>query len=145
MGSGHVGIAWLIAVAAIGELPWPVVAGDSLLATTRSASNPAPPGMGRRRAGPPHAPDYGIFKEYGPGTLSAMSGDHRPPPEIKFGTGDVGGVSFFEAAAGGLFIPAEASVRPGNLTLAESANRCQGMLSVPYARLALPPARRCAG
>ena len=68
-----------------------------------------------------------ILEEYGPGTLSATFGDHRPPPEIKFGIGDMVGVSIFEAAAGGLFIPAEASVRPGNfITLPKSANRCKG-------------------
>src|SRR5262245_40866298 len=40
--------------------------------------------------------------------------DRRPPQEIKFGIGDVVSISVFEAASGGLFIPAEASVRPGN-------------------------------
>ena len=56
----------------------------------------------------------GILEEYGPRTLTAAFGDHRPPPEIRFGIGDVLGVTIFEAAAGGLFIPAEAGVRPGN-------------------------------
>ena len=35
-----------------------------------------------------------------------------PPPEITFGIGDVVSVSIFEAAAGGLFIPAEAVCAP---------------------------------
>ena len=71
-----------------------------------------------------NGPPYGLVKlspevvnildEYGPRTLSALFGDHRPPPEIKFGIGDVVSVTIFEAAAGGLFIPAEAGVRPGN-------------------------------
>ena len=67
-----------------------------------------------------------ILKEYGPLTLSATFGDRRPPPEIRFGIGDVISVSIFEAAAGGLFIPSEAGVRPGNfVTLAESTGRHQ--------------------
>ena len=46
------------------------------------------------------------------------------------------GVSIFEAAAGGLFIPAEASVRPGNfITLPNQPIDARGMLSVPYAGL----------
>ena len=62
-----------------------------------------------------NGPPYGLVKlspqvvnildEYGPLTLSAFFGDHRPPPEIKFGIGDVVSVTIFEAAAGGLFIP----------------------------------------
>jgi polysaccharide biosynthesis/export protein len=77
-----------------------------------------------------------ILEEYAPGTLSATFGDHRPPPEIKFGIGDMVGVSIFEAAAGGLFIPAEASVRPGNfITLPNQPIDARGMLSVPYAGL----------
>jgi polysaccharide biosynthesis/export protein len=77
-----------------------------------------------------------ILEEYGPLTLSATFGDRRPPPEIKFGIGDVVGVSIFEAAAGGLFIPAEASVRPGNfISLPNQPVDVRGMLSVPYAGL----------
>ena len=72
----------------------------------RSPSNRASRGMG---------PPYGLVKlspevvkildEYGPRTLSGFFGDHRPPPEIKFGIGDIVGVSIFEAAAGGLYHP----------------------------------------
>jgi polysaccharide export outer membrane protein len=53
-----------------------------------------------------------ILKEYGPGAIAGSFPDHRPPPGIRFGIGDVVAVSIFEAAAGGLFIPAEAGVRP---------------------------------
>lgn len=84
-----------------------------------------------------NGPPYGLVKltsevvnvldEYGPRTLSATFGDHRPPPEIRFGIGDVVSVSIFEAAAGGLFIPSEAGVRPGNfVTLPKSAGRHEG-------------------
>jgi len=77
-----------------------------------------------------------ILEEYGPQTLTATFGDHRPPPEIRFGIGDVLGVTIFEAAAGGLFIPAEAGVRPGNfVTLPNQPIDTKGMISVPYAGL----------
>jgi polysaccharide biosynthesis/export protein len=93
-----------------------------------------------------HGPPYGlvtlnpqvvhILEEYGPKTLTGIFGDHRPPPEIRFGIGDVVGVTIFEAAAGGLFIPAEASVRPGNfVTLPNQPIDTKGYISVPYAGL----------
>src|SRR5262249_24581204 len=40
--------------------------------------------------------------------------DRSRPKNIVFGIGDIVGVTLFEAASGGLFIPAEAGVRPGN-------------------------------
>jgi polysaccharide biosynthesis/export protein len=75
-----------------------------------------------------------ILEQYGPQTLTATFGDHRPPPEIKFGVGDVLSVSVFEAQAGGLFIPAEAGVRPGNyVTLPNQPIDSKGNITVPYA------------
>ncbi len=99
-----------------------------------------------RSEGTWHGPPYGlvplspqvvqILDEFGPRTLTGIFGDHRPPPEIKFGIGDVIAVSIFEAAAGGLFIPAEASVRPGNfVTLPNQPIDTKGYISVPYAGL----------
>ncbi len=77
-----------------------------------------------------------VLEEYGPRTLTAAFGDHRPPPEIVFGIGDVVSVSVFEAAAGGLFIPSEAGVRPGNfVTLPNQPVDTKGFISVPYAGL----------
>lgn len=74
--------------------------------------------------------------EFGPQTISAVFGDRRPPPEIKFGIGDVVSVTIFEAAAGGLFIPIEAGVRPGNfVTLPNQPIDTKGRISVPYAGL----------
>jgi polysaccharide export outer membrane protein len=93
-----------------------------------------------------NGPPYGLVKltpasikildEYGPLTLSGAFGDQRPPPEIRFGIGDVVSVTIFEAAAGGLFIPAEAGVRPGNfVTLPNQPIDTKGFISVPYAGL----------
>jgi polysaccharide biosynthesis/export protein len=93
-----------------------------------------------------HGPPYSVvtinpdvvrtLEEFGPATLTGIFGDRRPPPEIKFGIGDVVAVSIFEAAAGGLFIPAEASVRPGNfVTLPNQPIDTKGYISVPYAGL----------
>jgi polysaccharide biosynthesis/export protein len=60
--------------------------------------------------------------------------DKRAPRDFQFGVGDIVSVTIFEAAAGGLFIPAEASVRPGNfITLPNQAVDNEGNISVPYA------------
>ena len=66
--------------------------------------------------------------------LSASMTDRRRPQEIRFGVGDIVGVTIFEATSGGLFIPAEAGVRPGNfITLPNQAVDHEGNISVPYA------------
>jgi polysaccharide export outer membrane protein len=60
--------------------------------------------------------------------------DRRAPREIRFGVGDVVAVTIFEAQAGGLFIPSEAGVRPGNfINLPNQAVDSNGNISVPYA------------
>lgn len=60
--------------------------------------------------------------------------DRRPPNAFQFGVGDVVSVTIFEAAAGGLFIPSEAGVRPGNyVTLPSQEVDNNGNISVPYA------------
>jgi polysaccharide biosynthesis/export protein len=93
-----------------------------------------------------NGPPYGLVKltpqvvntleELGPRTLATTFDDRRPPPEITFGIGDVVAVSIFEADAGGLFIPREASVRPGNfVTLPNQPIDAKGYISVPYAGL----------
>ncbi len=105
-----------------------------------------PNALAVRTGGTWNGPPYGLvqlnptvvktLEEYGPQTLTGIFGDHRPPPEIKFGIGDVVAVSIFEAAAGGLFIPAEASVRPGNfVTLPNQPIDTKGYISIPYAGL----------
>jgi polysaccharide export outer membrane protein len=66
--------------------------------------------------------------------LSSAFSDKRPPKEIKFGIGDIVSVTVFEAAAGGLFIPSEAGVRPGNfVSLPNQAVDSMGNITVPYA------------
>jgi polysaccharide biosynthesis/export protein len=68
--------------------------------------------------------------------LSTAFRDKRGPTEIRFGIGDVVSVTLFEAGAGGLFIPLEAGVRPGNfITLPAQAVDNQGNISIPYAGL----------
>jgi polysaccharide export outer membrane protein len=60
--------------------------------------------------------------------------DRGGPGEIRFGIGDVVSVTVFESAAGGLFIPLEAGVRPGNfITLPNQAVDNNGNITVPYA------------
>lgn len=66
--------------------------------------------------------------------LSVMFTDRRPPKGIRFGIGDYVSVTIFEAAAGGLFIPSEAGVRPGNfVTLPNQQVDISGNITVPYA------------
>ncbi len=75
-----------------------------------------------------------ILEQTEPKGLAGVFKDRRPPAYIKFGIGDVVSVSVFEAAAGGLFIPAEAGVRPGNyVTIPDQAVDNDGNISVPYA------------
>ena len=60
--------------------------------------------------------------------------DRSRPKDIVFGNGDIVGVTIFEASSGGLFIPAEAGVRPGNfITIPPQAVDVHGNISVPYA------------
>ena len=60
--------------------------------------------------------------------------EERRPQDIVLGIGDVVSVTIFEASTGGLFIPAEAGVRPGNfVTIPNQAVDPQGNISVPYA------------
>lgn len=67
-----------------------------------------------------------FFKSFGSG--------RGPAPAIRVGVGDVVQVSIFEASAGGLFVPAEAGVRPGNfVTLPPQTVDRAGTISVPFA------------
>jgi polysaccharide export outer membrane protein len=65
--------------------------------------------------------------------LTAFAQNQRPR-DITFGIGDIVGVTIFEAASGGLFIPAEGGVRPGNfVTIPNQAVDVHGNVSIPYA------------
>lgn len=70
-----------------------------------------------------------------PGSFYRGFGEGRgPAPEILVGVGDVVQVTIFESAAGGLFVPADAGVRPGNyVTLPNQTVDHVGNISVPYA------------
>src|SRR5207244_1788085 len=60
--------------------------------------------------------------------------DRGAAPVIRIGVGDVVQISIFESSAGGLFIPAEAGVRPGNfVTLPSQTVDRSGTISVPFA------------
>jgi len=75
----------------------------------------------------------GIVAEYNP-RISGTFPDRRTPKELRFGIGDIVGVSIFESSSGGLFIPPEASVRPGNfIALPNQPVNTRGYISVPYA------------
>jgi polysaccharide export outer membrane protein len=75
-----------------------------------------------------------ILAAYEPKGLAGVFTDMRPSSDIKFGIGDVVGVTIFEAAAGGLFIPLEAGVRPGNfVALPEQVVDSNGNISIPFA------------
>jgi polysaccharide export outer membrane protein len=71
----------------------------------------------------------------GPDSFFHTFGSGRgPAPVIRVGVGDVVQVTIFESSAGGLFIPAEAGVRPGNfVTLPSQTVDRKGTITVPYA------------
>jgi polysaccharide export outer membrane protein len=74
-----------------------------------------------------------ILRRYEPQFANSFT-DRRPPTAFHFGVGDLVSVTIFEASAGGLFIPAEASVRPGNfVTIPTQEVDDRGNISVPYA------------
>ncbi|WP_084572776.1 polysaccharide biosynthesis/export family protein [Methylocapsa aurea] len=75
-----------------------------------------------------------ILAAYEPKGLAGTFTDRRPSSDIKFGIGDIVAVTIFEAAAGGLFIPLEAGVRPGNfVNLPEQVIDNDGNISIPFA------------
>src|SRR5262245_55851457 len=71
----------------------------------------------------------------GPDSLFKTFGSRPgPAPVIRVGVGDVVQVTVFESSAGGLFIPAEAGVRPGNfVTFPTQLVDRSGQITVPFA------------
>ena len=56
------------------------------------------------------------------------------PPKVLIGAGDVLQLTIFESKSGGLFIPVDAGVRPGNyVTLPVQTVDAKGKIAVPYA------------
>ena len=82
-----------------------------------------------------NAPVLDNVVDIGPGSFFKSFGKgHGPAPVIRVGVGDIVQVSIFESASGGLFIPPEASVRPGNfVTLPTQEVDRAGNITVPYA------------
>jgi polysaccharide biosynthesis/export protein len=77
-----------------------------------------------------------ILAAHEPKGLAGAFTDRRPSANITFGIGDVISVSIFEAAAGGLYIPLEAGVRPGNfVTMPDQMVDQHGNITVPFAGL----------
>jgi polysaccharide biosynthesis/export protein len=77
-----------------------------------------------------------ILAAHEPKGLAGAFTDRRPPVNFPFGIGDVVSVSIFEAAAGGLFIPLEAGVRPGNfVTMPDQMVDQNGNITIPFAGL----------
>lgn len=124
-----------------------VFAGSVLIATSGCSffpsSGPAPGAIENNISVDPNALPYSLVKVT-PDTVAKLTAGRprfarlfssRPgPAEIRFGVGDVISVTIFEASAGGLFIPIEAGVRPGNfITLPNQLVDNSGNISVPYA------------
>ena len=124
-----------------------LLAAAALLASTGCtlfpASGPATVSVVSGQSGDPESLPYSLVR-LKPETLEVLAANRprfarafssRPgPSEIRFGIGDVVSVTIFEASAGGLFIPIEAGVRPGNfITLPNQQVDNAGNLSVPYA------------
>jgi polysaccharide export outer membrane protein len=75
-----------------------------------------------------------VLTKHSPSGLSGSFTDRRPAADIRFGIGDIVAISIFEAAAGGLFIPADAGARAGNfVTLPDQPVDRSGNIQVPYA------------
>jgi polysaccharide export outer membrane protein len=74
--------------------------------------------------------------EAGPGSFSGSFGSATKggPPSVMVGVGDVLQISVFESRSGGLFIPADAGVRPGNyVTFPTQTVDRSGNINIPFA------------
>jgi polysaccharide biosynthesis/export protein len=129
-----------------GKCPMSMLLAATLSLGACSALPTSGPASWNVRSSQPKAPDtipYALVKldakistilaQFTP-RLSNAFANRSPPKEFRFGIGDIVSVTVFEAAAGGLFIPAEAGVRPGNfVTIPNQSVDANGNISVPYA------------
>lgn len=70
----------------------------------------------------------------GTNSLGQTFGMNRPAASIQFGVGDLVGVTIFESAGGGLFLPAESGNRSGNFVqIPDQTIDKNGNITVPYA------------
>ena len=66
--------------------------------------------------------------------LRSFGKGRSSPPKVSIGAGDVLQLTIFESRSGGLFIPVDAGVRPGNyVTLPPQTVDDKGKIAVPYA------------
>jgi polysaccharide biosynthesis/export protein len=122
-------LAVVAALSSTGGCSWMPTSGPAVYDVAAGATNPGVLPYELIQLTPQVAQ---ILAASAPSFASTFS-DRRVPAEIRFGIGDVVSVTIFEAAAGGLFIPAEAGVRPGNfITLPNQAVDHNGNISVPY-------------
>lgn len=118
----------------------PILCGCSWLPT----QGPYPGAVVGSRSASPDKVQY-IVADLTPGILARIRDDAKSDfggrfrdgqgtPHYRLGVGDQLNITIFEAAAGGLFIPLEAGVRPGNfVTLPMQEIAEDGTVEVPYA------------
>jgi polysaccharide biosynthesis/export protein len=69
--------------------------------------------------------------------------DRRPPVDLPLGVGDTVKVTIYEAAAGGLFVPANSTLSRGNnVELPDQQIDRSGLIKVPYAGMVRAAGRR---
>jgi polysaccharide biosynthesis/export protein len=113
-------------------------AGCSTLPTNGPASSSV-----RASQTAPENPSYSLVKltpdvettlEHNSTKIGNVFADRRGPSEMRLGVGDVVSVTLFESMAGGLFIPSDSGVRPGNfITLPNQSVDTNGNITIPYA------------
>ena len=133
MSGSRIGLISLAALAILGSggCSFFPVSGPSSLAIDAGYSETVPYHLVKLTS-----PIIDILAAHEPKGLAGAFTDARPSQKIVFGVGDVISTTIFEAAAGGLFIPLEAGVRPGNfVNLPDQIIDNNGNISIPYAGL----------
>jgi polysaccharide export outer membrane protein len=133
MSSARIGLVSLAVLAMLGAggCSFFPVSGPSSEAIESAQSETVPYHLVRLTSG-----TIDVLAAHEPKGLAGSFNDRRPPARIVFGIGDVVHITVFEAAAGGLFIPLEAGVRPGNFVdLPDQIVDNNGNITMPYAGL----------